>query len=139
MKAEKYTASERLRPDKLATSPSARLERVRRALNAAGLRFNWPNSGPIPNHRPDSPTLGAVRGLGQASASEVQIGSVLCCVSYEEIVAYRLSDGSEVATPRNYYSRTTDRTLDSWLRRSDVVRMQPADLHAALVRRFATQ
>ncbi len=111
-----------MKPDKLGTSPRARAERAEKALREIGLgRFT-----PID-----------ARGLSQASASEITIGSVVCLVSYDQIVAYRLADDSEVATPRNYYSRTTDRTLDSWLTRSDVVRMEPADLHAALKNRFA--
>lgn len=122
MKTEKYTASARLKPDKLGTSPRARAERAEKALRRIGLGQYTPIDA---------------RGLSQASASEITLGSVVCLVSYEEIVAYRLPDGSEVATPRNYYSRTTDRTLNAWLRRSDAVRMQPGDLHAALKNRFA--
>ncbi len=124
MKTEKYLASERLKPDKLGTSPRARAGRVEKALRAIGLGHYTPIDA---------------RELGQASASEITIGSTICLVSYETIVAYRLADGSEVASPRNYYSRTTDRTLDSWLRQrdGDVVRMEPAELHAALKRRFA--
>lgn len=124
MKTEKYTASEALKPEKLGTSPRARSERAERALRSINLSQYTPIDA---------------RGLGQASASEITLGSVVCLVSYEEIVAYRLPDGSEVATPRNYYSRTTDRSLGEWLRSgSGVVRMQPADLHESLRRRFAS-
>jgi len=48
----------------------------------------------------------------QASATVAKFSNGLhVLVSYKTPVAYRLPDGSYVKTPRNHYSRTTDRSV----------------------------
>jgi hypothetical protein len=75
--------------------------------------------------------------LSQASASEVIFPSGLrVLISYETCVAYRLHDGSEVATFRNEYSRTTDRSVSDFLKRSDAARLEVSAFRAALTERL---
>jgi hypothetical protein len=81
---------------KLATGKTAREERIRRALGSLG---NFPPSF-------------EVVATGQNSSSIAVFPSGLrVLISYTTAVAYRLPDGSFVATPRNEYSRTTDRAV----------------------------
>ena len=86
---------------KLATGKSARESRIRSALSAVG----------------SFPCSFAIVATGQNSSSVAVFPSGLrVLVSYATAVAYKLADGSAVATPRNEYSRTTDRAIDDFSR-----------------------
>ena len=115
-KSEKYCASARLGA-RLGTSPRARLDRIKRAIGAKPTRIEL---------------------TGQASATTAFFPGVTVLVSYEAAVAYRLTDGSEVATPRNYFSKTTDRSMSDWLHQHDVVRLEPDVFMDRLRARLAT-
>ena len=92
----KFTHSQSF--EKLATGRQARAERVARAL---GLSF--------------SDFL--VTPTKQASASIAHLpNGVDVLVSYKTAVAYKLHDGSFVQTPRNQFSRTTDRSVADFVR-----------------------
>ncbi len=84
---------------KLATGKTARQDRIRSALSRVG---SFPSSFDVVS-------------TGQNSSSVAVFASGLrILVSYQTAVAYRLPDGSFVATPRNEFSRTTDRAVDDF-------------------------
>jgi len=93
---QKFTHSQSF--EKLATGRQARAERVARAL---GLSF--------------SDFL--VTPTKQASASVAHLpNGVDVLISYQTAVAYKLRDNSFVQTPRNQFSRTTDRSVADFVR-----------------------
>lgn len=59
-----------------------------------------------------------LRATSQASASVCTVQGVQILVSYTTVVAYKLPDGSSVATERNEFSKTTDRAVDAFCRPS---------------------
>lgn len=84
---------------KLATGKTARESRIRDALSRVG-RF---------------PSSFEIVATGQNSSSVAVFPSGLrVLVSYQTAVSYRLPDGSFVATPRNEFSRTTDRAISDF-------------------------
>ncbi len=98
---QKFTHSQSF--EKLATGRQARAERVAVALNFCRQSF-----------RDLTPTK-------QASATIAHHKSgVDVLVSYKTAVAYRLTDGSFVQTPRNQFSRTTDRSVADFVRGQSV-------------------
>jgi hypothetical protein len=93
---QKFTHSARL--EKL---PTGRVARQVRAARALGLSF--------------SDFL--VTPTKQASASVAHLpNGVDVLISYETAVAYKLRDNSYVQTPRNQFSRTTDRSVADFVR-----------------------
>jgi hypothetical protein len=94
---------------KLATGQSARLARVQSA---------------IPFAEPDS-----IRPGNNVSATIAKFGEKAeVLVSYEEPVAFRnLITGQSYSTPRNYFSRTTDRSLADYNRGAPTI-CEPAEL-----------
>lgn len=101
---------------KLATGKTARESRIRSALSRIG---SFPCSFEIVS-------------TGQNSSSIVVFPSGLrVLVSYNTAVAYRLPDGSFVATPRNEFSRTTDRGIDDFANPS-CVRLELCSFREAL-------
>jgi hypothetical protein len=95
----KYKASGSF--ERLITSKTARLRRAEAAIRAAIGR-------PLP--------IDNLRATSQASASVGTVQGVQILVSYSTVVAYKLPDGSSVATERNEFSKTTDRSVDSFCR-----------------------
>ena len=92
----KFTHSAQM--EKLATGRAARAERVARALRLSFSDF-------------------LVTPTKQASATIAHHKSgVDVLISYETAVAYKLPDGSFVQTPRNQFSRTTDRSVADFVR-----------------------
>ena len=87
------------------------------------------------------PVLPAARGLGdvkatpQVSASVADVCGISILISYLTAVAYRLPDGSFVCTPRNYYSRTTDRSITEFIS-GPCVELEPSAFAAALRERL---
>ena len=101
---------------KLATGKTARQDRIRSALSRIGA---FPSSFDVVS-------------TGQNSSSIAVFPSDLrVLISYNTAVAYRLPDGSFVATPRNEFSRTTDRAVDDFAPRS-VVRLGTEAFREAL-------
>ena len=96
----KFTHSAQM--EKLATGRQARAERVARALGFCRGTF----------HR--------ITATKQASATVAHCAGVDVLVSYQTAVAYRLPDGSFVQTPRNQFSRTTDRSIAEFVRGQSV-------------------
>lgn len=74
----------------------------------------------------------AVAKTDQASASIASVAGIEVLISYNTPVAYRYPDGSAVATPRNYYSRTTDKSVDAFVGSRRVVRLDPEQFRDAL-------
>lgn len=107
---------------KLATGLSARTARAERALNRAGVGAD---------------KLSSVRALSQASASEAELEKGhKALISYETLVAWRCGiTGASFATPRNYYSNTTQRSIDAWCRGARI--LEESELHAQLAARYA--
>ena len=84
--------------EKLATGRAARAERVARALRLSFSDF-------------------LVTPTKQASASVAHLpNGVDVLISYTTPVAYKLRDNSYVQTPRNQFSRTTDRSVADFVR-----------------------
>lgn len=108
---------------KLATGLSARTARAERALRKAGVGAD---------------KLRSVRALDQASASEAQLANGhTALISYETLVAWRdASTGETFATPRNYYSNTTQRSINRWCRNPAI--MEESELHAKLASKYST-
>jgi hypothetical protein len=101
--------------EKLATGRQARAERVARALGLSCSDF-------------------LTTATKQASATVAHLPNGLdVLVSYQTAVAYRLPDGSFVATPRNQYSRTTDRSVADFVR-GEAVTLEPIAFREALAR-----
>ena len=92
-----YKASTKF--ETLNTGKSARLRRVESAIRAT-------IGQPLP--------IENLRATNQASATTCTIKGVTLLVSYLTVVAYKLPDGSSVATERNEFSRTTDRSVDAF-------------------------
>jgi len=89
--------------EKLVTSKTARLRRAESAIRSVLGR-------PV--------TVDNLRATSQASASVCTVQGVQILISYTTVVAYKLPDGSSVATERNEFSKTTDRSIDSFCRPS---------------------
>jgi len=85
---------------RFSASYSARLRRAESAVRACGV----PASVPIDN----------LTATDQTSAQTCACGSLTLLISYSTVAAYKHADGSVVATPRGYYSRTTDRSVDAF-------------------------
>jgi hypothetical protein len=110
----KFTHSAQM--EKLATGRQARAERVNRALSFC------------------QGTFCDITATKQASATVAHHASGLdVLISYQTAVAYRLPDGSFVATPRNQYSRTTDRSVADFVR-GQAVTLEPQAFREALAR-----
>jgi len=92
----KFTHSAQM--EKLATGRQARMERVSRALSFCRGTFL------------------DITATKQSSATVAHCAAVNVLISYQVAVAYRLPDGSFVQTPRNQYSRTTDRSVEDFVR-----------------------
>ena len=105
---------------KLDTGKSARLRRVESAIRAT-----IGQALPIDN----------LHATNQASATVCTVKGVTLLISYLTVVAYKLPDGSSVATERNEFSRTTDRSVDAFCRPS--VRMWQPEFNQALRDRLA--
>ena len=102
--------------EKLATGRQARAERVARALGFCRGTFQ------------------SITATKQASATVAHCaGGLDVLVSYQTAVAYRLPDGSFVQTPRNRYSRTTDRSISEFVR-GQAVTLEPDAFKEALAR-----
>jgi hypothetical protein len=102
--------------EKLATGRQARAERVARALGFC------------------QGTFCDITPTKQASATVAHHASGLdVLISYYSAVAYRLPDGSFVQTPRNQYSRTTDRSVADFVRGQSVT-LEPIAFREALAR-----
>jgi hypothetical protein len=102
--------------EKLATGKQARAERVARALGFCRGTFR------------------EIRPTKQASATVARYPNGLeVLISYQTAVAYRLPDGSFVQTPRNQYSRTTDRSVADFVRGQSVT-LEPQAFREALAR-----
>jgi len=68
---------------------------------------------------------------GQNSSSIAVFSSGLrVLISYQTAVAYKLPDGSSIATPRGEFSRTTDRAVDDFSR--SAIRLGKAEFAEAL-------
>jgi len=92
---------------KLGTSYSARSQRAARALHAAGI--------------PDSAIV-SIKATSQASASIVTLKAGMeVLVSYDTVVAIKFGDGRAMSQYRNYYSRTTQRSVDDFVRGQEIV------------------
>lgn len=107
----------------LETSKSARLRRAECALRAVGVPRDVP--------------IDSLRATNQASASICRAGPLEILVSYSTVVAYRLPDGSCVATPRNYHSKTTDRSVDAFTGRALTLRLPVERFAEAVASRYA--
>jgi len=107
--------------DKLNTGKSARL---RRALQA------------ISNYSAPGATIDNLRAGRQASASVCVIKGLEVLISYTTPVAFRHLDGSCVCVERNYYSKTTTRSQDEFVRPSSysVAWMKEEDFRECLRR-----
>jgi hypothetical protein len=113
----KFTHSTQM--EKLATGRQARAERVVRALGFCGGTFR---------------SAAYLTPTKQASATVAHFASGLdVLISYYSAVAYRLPDGSFVQTPRNQYSRTTDRSVAEFVR-GEAVTLEPQAFREALAR-----
>ena len=96
----KFTHSQSF--EKLATGRQARAVRAARALGLSCHDF-------------------LVTPTRQASASVAHLpNGVDILISYQTAVAYRLHDNSFVQTPRNQFSRTTDRSVADFVRGQSV-------------------
>jgi hypothetical protein len=106
--------------EKLVTSKTARLRRAETAIRSVLGR-------PV--------TVDNLRATSQASASVCIVQGVQILVSYATVVAYKLPDGSSVATERNEFSKTTDRSINSFCRPS--VRAWQPEFNAMLKTRLS--
>lgn len=89
--------------EKLNTCKTARLRRAEAAIRAIMGR-------PLP--------IDNLHATSQASASVCTVQGVQILISYTTVAAYKLPDGSSVATEINEFSKTTDRSIDSFCRPS---------------------
>ena len=107
---------------KIATGLAARTARVEQALRSAGV---------------DPAKLLSVKALGQASASEATLEKGhKALISYSTLVAWRCGiTGETFTTPRDYYSNTTQRSIDSWCRGVRI--LDESELHKKLAERYA--
>jgi len=98
---------------KIATGRDARLDRVRAA---------------IPFADPD-----AIKPGSNASSTVATYGTKAeVLVSYREPVAFRnLITNESYSTPRNYFSRTTDRSIADYTRGAPII-VEPAELQHKL-------
>ena len=114
----KFTHSTQM--EKLATGRQARAERVARALGFCRGTFR------------------DITATKQASATIAHHKSgVDVLISYQTAVAYRLPDGSFVQTPRNQFSRTTDRSIADFVR-GQAVTLEVDAFREALARHLTT-
>ena len=114
----KFTHSQSF--EKLATGRQARAERVARALGFCRGTFR------------------DITATKQASATVAHCaGGLDVLISYQTAVAYRLPDGSFVQTPRNQFSRTTDRSIAEFVR-GQAVTLEPDAFREALARHLTT-
>jgi hypothetical protein len=88
---------------RLSSSFAARRERAETAIRAAGIS----RENPIDNLR---------AAEGPASGSICKVGPLSLLVSYRTVVAFIRPDGSSLSVSRNFYSKTTQNSIDRFMR-----------------------